>query len=120
MIDKATSELLGLNFIYGVKTSIVIDAARMCMREYGFHIQDDISILDPLPMNSKVDCYGLSAQARFGDNNTPKPDPLDLIENIKWANWNDKKGMDPQVAKITWLKLVEPLILKRGFPKCNW
>ena len=90
------------------------------MREYGFHIQDDLSILDPLPLDRKIDCYGLSAQARFGDNNTPRADPLDLIETIKWNNWTSMKGMDPQDAKIEWLELVEPLILKKGLPKCDW
>ena len=90
------------------------------MRQYGFLIRDDLSILDPLPIATKVDVYGYSAQARFGDNKTPKPDPLDLIENIKWNNWNDKKGMDPQKAKLKWLEIVEPLIKKKGLPMCSW
>ena len=90
------------------------------MREYGFHIQDDLSILDPIPLFNRADAYGLSAQARFGDNNTPKPDPLDLIETMKWNNWNQWKGMSPQDAKIKWLKMIEPLVIAKGFPKCNW
>lgn len=40
---------------------IIIDNARLCMREYGFHIQEDLSILDPVPLLKKADAYGLSA-----------------------------------------------------------
>jgi acyl-CoA-binding protein len=39
---------------------------------------------------------------------------------MKWSNWNSFKGMDPQVAKIKWLEMIEPLILKKGLPKCKW
>lgn len=92
---KSSSELLGFNFILASKNDIIIDAARLCMRQYGFLIRDDLSILDPLDLGTKVDVYGYSAQARFGDNKTPKPDALDLIETIKWNNWNAKKGIDP-------------------------
>lgn len=92
---RASTELLGFNFILATKSDIIIDAARLCMRQYGFLIRDDLSILDPLPLGTKIDVYGYSAQARFGDNKTPKPDAFDLIETVKWNNWNDKKGLDP-------------------------
>jgi acyl-CoA-binding protein len=39
---------------------------------------------------------------------------------VKWNNWTEKKGMKPEVAKQKWLKMVEPLILKKGLPKCNY
>lgn len=95
LLDKATNQLLGVNFILARRNDIVIDAARLCMREYGFRISEDLSILNPIPLFDQANVYGLSAQARFGDNTTQKPDMLDLIENVKWDNWNKYKGMDP-------------------------
>lgn len=88
------------------------------MRDYTLLIMDNLSILNPLSQAKKADLYGYSAQARFGDNITPKPDPLNLIETVKWNNWNDKKGMKPQVAKLKWLEIVEPLIKKKDLPLC--
>jgi hypothetical protein len=60
LYDRRTGQVLGVNFILAQKTSIIIDAARLCMREYGFKIQDDISLLNVLPMSQRVDVYGLS------------------------------------------------------------
>ena len=118
--NKATGELLGVELIYASKFNVVFDPMRLCMREYGFLIKNDLTLLDPLALADKISCYGLSAQGRFGDNNTPAPDVFDLVENIKWNNWMSYKGMDKQVAKRKWLELVEPLILKKGFSKCKW
>ena len=118
--NRQTGELLGVNLIYASKFNVVFDPARLCLREYGHHIKDDLSILDPLGLSDKISVYGLSAQGRFGDNNTPQPDMWDLIENIKWNNWKSYEGMDTLVAKEKWLTLVEPLILAKGHPKCNW
>lgn len=91
--NKKTGELLGVQLIIASKFNVVFDAMRLCMREYGFLIRDNLSILDSLALSDKISCYGLSAQGRFGDNITPAPDVFDLIENIKWNNWMSYKGM---------------------------
>ena len=59
-------------------------------------------------------------QGKFGDNLTPKPSALDLVENLKYNNWKSYKGMDKLVARKKWLNLFEPLILAKGYPKCDW
>ena len=91
--NKKTDELLGVQLIYASKFDVVFDPMRLCMREYGFCIRENLSILDPLGLSDKISVYGLSAQGRFGDNTTPAPDVFDLIENVKWNNWMSYKGM---------------------------
>ena len=59
--------------------------------------------------------YALYKQATVGDCNTEQPAFFNIKASAKWNAWNSKKGLSSDLAKKTYIRLVNILKKSCGF-----
>ena len=70
--------------------------------------------IDDYPVRIRLLCYGLSQQAKFGDNNEEKPSVWNLKANWKWDAWNKQKGRKRQASRKEFIMLSEAILAVQG------
>lgn len=65
------------------------------------------------PTNDELlNLYGLYKQGTVGDINTNRPGMFDIKGKAKWDNWNTRKGMGQNDAKLQYVAFVDSLLKK--------
>lgn len=72
-------------------------------------LNEDRTLMSPLPLGDQLTLYGLTMQAFYGDNDTERPTIFELEKWLLWNAWTDQKGMTQYTAKVLFLKSVEGL-----------
>jgi diazepam-binding inhibitor (GABA receptor modulator, acyl-CoA-binding protein) len=71
---------------------------------------EEVKILPEKPTDDKLlELYALYKQAKFGNNNNPKPAFFNFKEKAKWNAWENKKGKGKRKSCKEYIKLVEDL-----------
>nr|VZH98207.1 unnamed protein product [Spirometra erinaceieuropaei] len=78
-------------------------------------VAEKVRKLAKKPSESEMlDLYSLYKQATVGDCNTSRPGAVHFEAKSKWDAWNNRKGMDREVAKQEYIKLGNAAIGKYG------
>jgi len=78
-----------------------------------------INPTDEFSTSDALRYYAISMQGLFGDNHTPQPSWLDLVERLKWNAWTAKKGMDRHEARVFFIKKATEVLAKHGYSAEN-
>jgi len=60
----------------------------------------------PISNDTKLLYYAYFKQATMGDVNTAQPSVFWFKERAKWNAWNALKGMNQEIAKLQYVKMV--------------
>ena len=66
--------------------------------------------VDDYSVRIRLLCYGLSQQAKFGDNNSPKPSFYDIKASWKWDAWNKQMGRRQEDSRRDFIMLAEAML----------
>lgn len=59
--------------------------------------------------------YGIIMQGSYGDNHTPAPSWVHLVDRLKWNAYDGNKGMGKHEARITFINKAKEMFKERGF-----
>ncbi|KAE9547105.1 hypothetical protein FO519_009685 [Halicephalobus sp. NKZ332] len=76
---------------------------------------DKVKKLKTSPNNDELlELYALYKQGTVGDNNTAKPQMVDVKGKAKWSAWDGKNGTPKEEAKELYIAKVDELVEKYG------
>lgn len=58
----------------------------------------------------KLELYSLFKQATLGDNSDPEPNVFNLVSKAKWDAWNEKSGLNKNVAMKMYIRKIKNLV----------
>lgn len=59
--------------------------------------------------------YGLANQGYTGDQQKPKPSPLDVVKYAMWLSWDRYRGMPKDEAQIKYIEWSEKIANRHGY-----
>ena len=66
--------------------------------------------IDSYPVRIRLLCYGLSQQAKFGDNNEDSPSMFNLKATWKHDAWMKQKGRKREASRKEFIMLSEAIL----------
>ena len=75
-----------------------------------------IDVVSSFPQDIALKMYGTSQQARYGDNNTPKPPGYDIVAVLKWEAWDKERGQPTDKMIRIFLDYAYGKLKEKGIP----